>query len=132
MRGGSEAPKKALVVGLIITIIMLIIFLISIRIIPAPTPAEILTWIIEFTSIFFMAILGGILVGMYLYHTIWYHGEPEPWEETIYRIYSKLEDLEKKIEELEEKIKKIEEKQEKEGREVFYFRCPSYSLYDFL
>ncbi len=118
MRGRSEAPKKAIGIGLVITIIMLIIFLISLRVLPAPTPAEILTWIIEFASAFFMAILGGILVGMYLYHIIWIRGEPEPWEETIYRIYARIEELEKKIEELEKKLEEMKGK-EKEEREIF-------------
>jgi len=108
---------KVITVALIIGIISAFVMLMALRILPVPTPVQIISWLISLSVIFFLAIIGGIFVGMYIYHVFSYSEELDPWEEAVLRteknvakLVEKIEKIEKRLAELENKMKETSDK----------------------
>ncbi len=106
----KQLSGRVLTVAIIIGVIAAFVMLMALRILPVPTPVQIISWLISLSVIFFLAIIGGVFVGMYIYHVFSYAEELDPWEEAVLRTEKNVQILIEKVEELEKKIVEIEEK----------------------
>jgi len=113
----KQLSGKVITVAIVIGVIAAFVMLMALRILPVPTPVQIISWLISLSVIFFLAIIGGVFVGMYIYHIFSYAEELDPWEEAVLRteknvqiLVEKVEELEKKMAEIESKIKEISDR----------------------
>ncbi|HHC19028.1 MAG TPA: hypothetical protein ENK81_01305, partial [Euryarchaeota archaeon] len=65
MKETRRVSSSVLTVAAIIGIIAAIVLLMSMRVLPVPTTVQIISWLISLSSMFFLAVIGGIFVGMY-------------------------------------------------------------------
>ncbi|RLF65552.1 MAG: hypothetical protein DRN26_05200 [Thermoplasmata archaeon] len=109
MKETRRVSSSVLTVAAIIGIIAAIVLLMSMRILPVPTTVQIISWLISLSSMFFLAVIGGIFVGMYLYHTFSYGEKLDPWEKAVINTEKLVIEIKEKVDKLENEVNKLKE-----------------------
>ncbi|MCD6503137.1 MAG: hypothetical protein DRN30_03615 [Thermoplasmata archaeon] len=104
-----RVSSSVITVAIIIGVIAAIVLLMSMRILPVPTTVQIISWLISLSSMFFLAVIGGIFAGMYIYHTFSYSEKLDPWEKAVINTEKLVIELKDKIEKLEREINELKE-----------------------